>query len=283
VTDKYPDFTYAWDILKRKMIQAPKVVTERWQGVDAAKNPSMATYELLNVDFSVPLRGISSLDHWRADIGPNTPWADNHFEERVCGSPLNPGEEWKNWPWASSADKFRSGEIFNHTYAERLWPKFPRRGSGGRYTGAEWSPGVRKYPEIIDSGLRGIGWTYGDLQDLVELLAEEPYTRQAWIPLFFPEDTGKGDGGRKPCTLGYQIIVREGVSHIWYPLRSCDLKRHFRDDCYLAVRLLLWITEECKKRSDKWKHIEPATYSMHCTSLHIFANDRRELEGGATW
>jgi thymidylate synthase len=155
---------------------------------------------------------------------------------------------------------------------ERLWPKFARRTPDGKLPFGT-STG-RKYPDGDKRPKFGIAHGYGDLEDLVELLANEPYTRQAWIPLFFPEDTGKSDGGRKVCTLGYQIIVRNGTAHIWYPLRSCDFIRHFRDDCYLAVRLLLWIMEQCRRLNpDAWNDIIPGTFSFHATSLHIFESD----------
>jgi len=251
------------------LIDAPIVKTERWQGIATNQD----TRELLNVDFSVDLQRCEDLDIWRREIQPNLPWADDHFLERVGGEPLNPGEQWKRWPFALSASRFKT-ERFNHTYMERLWPKFARRTENGQLPklGATL---VRKYPETDFRPKHGIAFAYGDLADLVELLAKEPHTRQAWIPLFFPEDTGLGDGGRKPCTLGYQVIVRDGRAHIWYPLRSCDFVRHWADDCYLAVRLLLWIIEMCRLlRPDPWTKIVPGTYSMHMTSLHIFAGDK---------
>lgn len=261
-------FSAVADQLKDAIYNAPAVRTERWQGV--AHN--LDTRELLNASFSLDLQGIEDLEHWRRDIKPNLPWADDHFAERIGGQPLNPGVQWANWPWGKSAANFRGGTQarFNHSYMERLWPKFARRTDTGELP---YGKGLRKYPERDNRPRLGIGWAYGDLQDLVELLVKEPHTRQAWIPLFFPEDTGVGDGGRKPCTLGYQIIVREGNAHIWYPLRSCDFIRHWRDDCYMAVRLLLWVIDQCRKESEAWKDIRPGTYSMHMTSLHIFETD----------
>ena len=251
------------------------VTTERWQGIKANTN----TRELLNIDISVDLHRIEDLNYWRGDILPNLPWADDHFLERVCGDPLNPGEQWKHWPWSDSADKFRQSGRFNHNYMERLWPKFARRTEDGNLPVRGF---LRGYPEVDKRPKFGIGHSYGDLQDLVELLSEEMYTRQAYIPLFFPEDTGKGDGGRKVCTLGYQIIVRCDQAHIWYPMRSCDFIRHWADDCYLAVRLLIWIIEQCRKRNSNWEHISPGTFSMHATSFHIFENDYIELQKGET-
>jgi hypothetical protein len=264
--------------LRVALLDAPHVKTERWQGVPVNTD----TRELRNACFEVDLGGNEDLDHWRASICPSIPWADDHFLERVGGEPLNPGIQWQHWPWGNSANKFRAAAgagpaRFNHTYMERLWPKFCRRTPDGSLP--KTFDGIRRYPENDFRQKQGIGHSYGDLQDFVELLAEEPHTRQAWIPLFFPEDTGKGDGGRKPCTLGYQIMVRDGWAHIWYPLRSCDFRRHWRDDCYLAVRLLLWTIDRCRERSEKWRDILPGTYSMHCTSLHVFESDMGWLRG----
>lgn len=269
-----------------------RVATERWQGMDVRNNPAAVSYELSNVVLTNHLGGNEDLDYFREDTGANLPWADDHFLERVGGEPLNPGEQWKNWPWGKSAARFRDpGERFNHTYAERLWPKYARKTPGGKLP--EWDIGEGEtglerrappYPSRRYSArMEGIGHEYGDLQDLVDLLVREPYTRQAYIPLFFPEDTGYGDGGRKPCTLGYQFMVRNlhesaREIHMFYPLRSCDLVRHFRDDCYLAVRLLLWVLDRCRAEDpDFWDKVYPGQYVMHMTSLHVFENDRRSL------
>jgi hypothetical protein len=267
---EYLSFKPVARLIEGQIKEAPPVRTERWQGV--AHNQD--TRELLNASFMVDLQCIEDLDHWRKDIKTNLPWADDHFMERIGGQPLNPGVQWANWPWSRSAANFKQ-DRFNHTYMERLWPKFARRTADGRLP---MGKGARKYPQTDNRPKLGVGWAYGDLLDLVELLVKEPHTRQGWIPLFFPEDTGIGDGGRKPCTLGYQIIVRDGRAHIYYPLRSCDFIRHWADDCYLAVRLLLWVIDECRKRSEFWKNIAPGTYSMHMTSLHIFETDLKTNE-----
>ena len=273
-----PHFQRVLTHLRGEMRRAPAVHTERWQGKDVSKDPSARTYELRNVEIEVDLRGIEDLDHWRRDVGPNLPWADDHFAERVCGAPINPGVEWANWPWGRSASRFVEGGQFNHNYMERYWPKFAGN-FGPHETAADlWAADQREEIPGASYANYGIRNDYGDLNDLVELLAGEPMTRQAVIPIFFPEDTGIGDGGRKPCTLLYQFLVRDGRVHVWYPLRSCDLVRHFPDDIYLTIRLLLWVLDRCRERNpDVWSGIAPGTYSMHCTSLHVFENDRRSL------
>lgn len=231
-----------------------KIHTEKWQGIDISKKPEAATHELLNYNFTVGLT-TESLDFYREDIKPNLPWADDHFLERVCGEPINPGEQWAKWPWGNHANKFRDANgQFNHNYMERYWPK----NAGGKKN-------------------EGIRYDYGDLRDLISQLNNEPQTRQAYMPIFFPEDTGAVHNGRVPCSLGYHFIYRGGLLHINYYLRSCEVYRHFRDDCYLTVRLLFWVLDELRKLDPKWNEVKPGTYNMYITSFHCFVNDLRLL------
>jgi len=274
MTARFPSFTAALYSLKTQITSAPQVKTERWQGVQANQD----TREVFDVNFSVDLFGVEDLDHWRRDIRPNLPWADDTFAERTGGEPLNPGESWRWWPWGQSANKFRNkSERFNHSYPERLWGKYARRTADGKLPGEAPDGFLRKFPPVDLRPKFGVAWHYGDLQDLVDLLVEQPHTRQAVIPLFWPEDTGRGDGGRKMCSLLYNVLVRDNRASMWYPLRSCDMRRHFQDDAYLAVRMLLWIIDRCRERSEFWKQVEPGHLAMHMTSLHIFESDYQDL------
>lgn len=273
--------------LRNRMLnEGRRIHPMRWQGIDISTRPDAEMVELLNVDVDVDLRGIESLAHWRAEVRPNLPWADDHFEERVCGQPLNPPPSWAWWPWAGSAKNFRTDEKFNHTYPERYWPKLAGDEPFDDMDVRTYAPGTIPR-ETPNTGIRS---AYGDLNDVLDLMRQDPLTRQAYLPIFFPEDTGVGDGGRKPCTLGYQFIVRpddagENRLHIYYPMRSCDLLRHFRDDCYLTVRLGLWVLEQLRERSDYaqlWSKCRLGSLQMHMTSLHCFIGDyllmRRESE-----
>jgi hypothetical protein len=135
-------------------------------------------------------------------------------------------------------------------------------------------------------------YPYGDLDDVVSLLAREPYTRQSYLPVWFPEDTGAVPGERVPCTLGYHFILRRGQLHCFYPMRSCDLLRHFRNDVYMAVRLTQWILEELVKvqgydeahepvggpKPFDWSSVTPGLLTMHMVSLHVFEPDIPVLE-----
>lgn len=247
-----------------------EVHPDRWQAVDVRNRPDFLSFELVNYHICVPL-GHENLELYKDDIKPNLPWADDHFDERVCGKPINPGVQWANWPWGKSAAKHRNPDAqFNHNYMERFWPKFAGMTANGELPILNLSEDD-KAPQPH----RGIRNEYGDLDDVVDLLLRDPLTRQAYLPMFFPEDTGWGDGGRKPCTLGYQFMLRNGKLHIYYPMRSCDFVRHFRDDIYMAIRLGIWVLEQLRLRDTTgyWKDIKMGTYFMHCMSLHIFYND----------
>jgi hypothetical protein len=232
------------------------VYAKRWQGVDVSKKPEMGMYEVLHYSFKAPVP--DNLDKLRELVEPHLPWADDHFAERVAGQPVNPGETWRSWPYALSADKFRTeDEQFTHTYMERYWPK-----------------------KASDRGLpmHGIRYLYGDLSDLILQLVEEPDTRQAYLPVWFPEDTGAVHKGRVPCTLGYHFIMRNNQFDCTYYLRSCDFVRHFRDDIYLTARLQLHILDMLKRMGgDAWETVEPGSLIMHMTSLHMFKNDYRRM------
>lgn len=269
----YPSFEAAIQAARQRLIDVGQWVNgDQWQSIDVSNKPEMVTKEVLNFSFQVPVQG-ESLASLRKDIQPNLPWADDHFKERVGGQPLNPGEQWANWPWGNSADKFRDKKgQFSHTYMERFWPS--RAGMT--------EDGIVHAGESADYN-EGIRYPYGDLTDVVHHLKNHPLSRQAYLPIWFPEDTGVHHGERVPCTLGYHFIQRSGYLHTVYYIRSCDIVRHFQDDIYLAVRLKLWILDELRKLDPAWKKIVPGFFTMHITSLHCFKNDIQKYVRDGKW
>lgn len=256
------------------------VHSQHWQGVDIASKPEMATHEVAHVSFAVPLDGFDfDLEAYAADIRPNLPWADNHFDERVCGYPINPGTEWENWPYGKSAATFLDDRgMFNHNYMERYWPKQAGRVKVPTKSAADYIETVIDEKYMGARVHRGIMYEYGDLKDVVKLLAADPYTRQAYLPVWFPEDTG-GGSKRAPCTIGYHFLMRDGKLDVNYHIRSCDFVRHFRDDLYLTVRLLLWVIQQCREVDPRWIAVTPGKFLMQIGSLHIFRNDFTMLFG----
>lgn len=276
--------TKVLSLIDRAMLDVSiDVHTDSWQGLDIKARPEARMKELLNVSFTLNTLGMDT-DTLLDEVGANRPWADDHFLERVCGEPINPGTEWANWPWGGSASKFlNAAGQFNHNYMERYWPKVAGLSVHASASAAQFKAGHDSFKDIFADKPPayaphfGIRHSYGDLNDVVSLLVKDPQTRQAWLPIFFPEDTGVGDGLRKPCTLGYQFMVRDDELHIYYPLRSCDYAKHFRDDIHLTLLLGLWVIEQASKQSDYWKKVKLGSYTMHCTSLHMFINDWHAL------
>ena len=253
----------AWPIFPSTPIE-----TGRWQGLDISDKPEMQMHEVMYYDFKVALQ-TENLEPYRQDIKPNLPWADDHFKERVCGYPINPGVEWANWGNSDSAETFLEQGKFNHNYMERYWPR--HAGYVTSPTGVANDYEVKHLPHLVHQGIRH---EYGDLEGVVRHLAKHPLTRQAYLPVWFPEDTGDVHEDRKPCTLGYHFMMRNGKLNIVYDIRSCDYVRHFRDDIYLTVRLLLWVLEECRTYNPEiWMNVVPGTFIMHISSLHMFRND----------
>lgn len=238
----------------------------RWQGVPTAGKPDLTTVELLDWTAEVPVdrrgrtfhEGFTLTDLLAQEIEPNREWADEHFAERIGGLPLNPDPSHERWPhWRGQDSTTKEDGKFSHTYSERFWPRYAGDNMRGRGAG----------------GLRGIRYTLGDYEHLISLMANEPHGRQAYLPIFFPEDTGAVHGGRIPCTLGYHFMLRRGQLHMWYDIRSCDLYRHLRDDVYLAVLLMLHTIEKLRPLHTAWASAKPGTLYFKAHSLHIHKGD----------
>lgn len=277
----YETFTDAHKELRVRMLDEADIVhSKRWQGADIANNPNMVCYELTHEHLKLDLQGIESLAHWQQDIQPDLPWADDHFEERVCGLPINPGTHWANWSHnaKAGAEHFLEEGKFNHNYMERYWPRFAGHVPAATPTPSDWRRLFKDsiLPGVPPSPNRGIKYEYGDLLDVLALLRDDPYTRQAYLPVWFPEDTG-GGSKRTPCTIGYHFLMRSERLDINYHIRSCDFHKHFRNDLYFTVRLLIWALEKLRSSDPAWRDVHPGTFVMQIGSLHVFRTDWDKL------
>jgi thymidylate synthase len=211
-----------------------------WQSIKTSQsNPILEQEDLfLRLDIDNPI----------LDLEPDAEWCDIHFSERVSGIPLNPGESYKHWPYyyqnVDNDSLFRASGQFSHTYMERFWPKHAEMPLGE----------VRQ----------GIRYEYGDLNDVINHLKENPNTRQAFLTIWHPEDQSNM-GVRVPCTIGYWFKKSGDKLNVTYLIRSCDIVRHFRNDIYLTWLLLEHV---CNKTD-----IEMGKVSMWIGSLHCFQSD----------
>jgi len=216
----------------------------RWQAVSQFRQENMIV--LRNFSFISPVPHIPLT--LQGLVKADQPWAEDHFQERISGQPLNPGDTYKVWPYNTfkkENDPYLRGKEFSHTYMERFWPK-----RSGHQEGL----------------LKGIRYHYGDLDDVIKLLNNEPLTRQAYLPIFFPEDTGATEGQRVPCTLGYLFEIWDDKIDCTYYIRSCDLLRHFQNDIYLTVRLMQHVASATD--------FVPGNLTVHIANLHLFENDK---------
>jgi hypothetical protein len=268
--------------MARDLLRSQPIHTGEWQAMNTRKSPAHATHELEDVTFSMHIP--YSMLALQSRINPDLPWAEDHFQERVSGIPHNPPPSAASWPYAvrGHADHTDATGRFDHTYPERFWPKHAGDCHAGyAYTkdGGVQTVDMHGQGDVDDvcGGRPGIRYNYGDLSDVVSLLCRSPYTRQAYLPVWFPEDTGAVNGQRVPCTLGYHFMMRRGELSCRYFIRSCDMRRHFVNDVYLACRLTQWICDQMQASPsvsiDMPTIVRPGSLVMHITSLHCFVND----------
>lgn len=224
----------------------------KWQGNDDFHDEKM--FVLRNITLKHQL---STKEKLRDFSGADQPWSEMHFLERINGIPSNPGDTYKFWPYANfdkDNDPYLKGKKFSHTYQERFWPK-------------QANGGVENYLDSKgDWNHKGIRFEYGDLEDVISTLKNNPLTRQAYLPIWFPEDTWAANNSeRVPCTLGYYFWIEEGKLYMNYTIRSCDAFRHFRNDIYLTGRLLLYVAKQL--------NLQVGEMTMIIYNIHLFIND----------
>lgn len=263
------NFEIAIEYARNYLINTGQVITtESWQGV---KKP-IEMFESFDLAFKCPIP--DQISRLKAEIQPNLPWADEHFAERVSGIPYNPPPSNEHWPFATNNNGAHKepNHRFSHTYPERFWPKH----AGDLMEGHLYQSN-KDWINNQSPTNTGIWFNYGDLDDVINLLHKEPHTRQAYLPIWFPEDTGAVEGQRVPCTLGYLFRVINNHLHITYKIRSCDYFRHFRDDIYMASLLVFHILGELRGKSKEWLLINPGLFKFQADSFHVFGLEKDKL------
>ena len=217
--------------------QGYEITTGTWQGTQAP--PTFL--EILHADLVAPM--YVNREQASEELGASQPWADVHFEERTGGKPLNPPPSHTMW-LKNTGDYLSENEAFSHSYPERMWAP----------------------------SMDGIRFKTGNLGNAVELLRNDPTTRQCYVPMWFPEDiVAANQGERVPCSFGWHFMERGGQLHCSYHMRSCDVVRHLHNDLYFANCLTQWMIDQ--------SGIDAQVGYLHfsSTSLHCFANDRFAL------
>lgn len=218
------------------MNKKESILCNKWQAVNIENRMFEVTDLFLQMDMC------SSIKELELETKADLPWSENHFKERLAG-PTNPGYEYQNWPYYSKKlddSRFRSNKKFSHTYQERFWP-------------------VKK---------TGIRFKMGDYLDIQKRLKNDHTTRQAFLSIWHPEDQSNNDV-RLPCTIGYWFKIDNNVLNITYLIRSCDARRHFKNDVYMTQRLALDMLSYLDDESLKLGRM-----SMWIGSFHCFEQDK---------
>lgn len=261
-------FPAEYDHIRDRLVDfGERVQAEQWQStteVDPMK-------QVIEMPFSLIRYGMPQTQTQAAwELQPNLPWAEEHFQERVGGEPVNPPPSHVNWPFAQGAnEKFTPDGKFSHSYPERLWAQ-------GRYITPQGPQGFPAGDKPVAIKMDKIA----NLNNLVKLLSVHPTTRQAFIPIWWPIDGVMAEHERVPCTIGYHFLLRDRMLHCHYFMRSCDAMRHLPDDLYMTTRLTQWLCEQVNNHGLNYiqEPITPGILEMNITSLHIFEGDVQVIE-----
>jgi hypothetical protein len=168
------------------------------------------------------------------------------FADRVeRGFATNPGRSWEKRYHLWS--EFLHGGQFAYTYSERMAPQVKRILMELRKN-PETRQGIINLhsnicPEIGQRNLEGVN-SVTSSADLAHIGAS---------------------GGRIPCSVYYQLMIREGAVDLIYCMRSCDFVTHLPVDMALALRLQQYAATVLNLKVGNFTHF--------MGSLHAYAKD----------
>ena len=174
--------------------------------------------------------------------GVSQPWADAEFKERVYD------------PW----ERNLGGD-------EVLIPEFVNPGEAWKLRKEVWTEFMHDGKMAYTYNERF--WNNDQLRLIIDRLKEDHDSRQLWLSVWDPcvDPDNLGGVSRVPCSLGYNFQFRDGKLNIHYVMRSCDFSTHFRNDVYLAIRLLEYVAKEAG--------LEVGNFTHSIFSLHVYKKD----------
>lgn len=181
-----------------------------------------------------------------AQFGQIMKYVEQEFSDRVGGVPLNPGNSYQHrlavW------NEFLHDGKFSYTYSERISPQLPKIMQELRLR-----PDTRQGIINIHSNVSTVwydtdqgvapGWRVERSQDL----------------------QNTGGTGRIPCSMYYQLMIRESKVDLIYTMRSCDFLTHFPVDIALALRLQDWAAKQLG--------LDTGRFTYFTGSLHAYQKD----------
>jgi len=167
----------------------------------------------------------------------------NEFQERVSGVPLNPGNSYKS--------------------REGLWSEFMHEGKFA-YTYSERMAGQ------VAHVLNQLHKNSKSRQGIITIhsnICPGPYNSQCGVNDVLSSVDMRNCGGvsRIPCSMYYQVMIRENKLDLIYTMRSCDLLTHFPIDISLALCLLDYYADKLG--------LGYGTFTYFTGSLHAYNKD----------
>lgn len=164
------------------------------------------------------------------DLTPTQPWCATEWDDRlggIMGHPSNPGNA--------------------YTFRANIWAPLLEHDGKFSYT----------YSERLADARVGF---------LIEGLRKNLFSRQIYISIWNPDiDSVRVGYRRVPCSLGYQLMFRNGALDMSYHMRSSDFITHWDNDVWLAVRLQQWIADELE--------VPYGTFTHKIGSFHAYTKD----------
>jgi len=170
----------------------------------------------------------------------------SEFQERVNGTPLNPGQSYK--------------------CRQDLWSEFMHNGKFA-YTYSERMTGQVEH--VLDQ-LQHNPESRQGIITIHSNICPGPYNAQGGVNDVLRSQDIRNCGGvsRIPCSMYYQIMIRENKLDLIYTMRSCDLLVHFPIDMSLALCLLDYYADRLG--------VGYGTFTYFTGSLHAYKKDLRQ-------
>jgi thymidylate synthase len=171
------------------------------------------------------------------------------LQDRVCGKAMNPGCSYLSRPdvW----NEFLHDGKFAYTYSERMHDQV-----GMILQELRDNPDTR----------RGIINIHSYISPLADFRIEDTGQEFNYVDLS-ADANNRGGGGRIPCSMYYQMMIRNGKVDLIYTMRSCDLLTHFPIDLSLALMLQNWFAHML--------HLPMGTFTYFAGSLHSYFKDMK--------
>jgi len=231
-----------------------EVHTKTMQDKDIAEDPRFVTRELQGYGFKITdwsydgadlADGIFYLLDDRSELDSVLAYIKAEHQARVGGIPQNPGTAWveRKHVWREFLDE--RGE-FAYTYSERFAPQIAQI-----VKRLQDDNGSRQAIITMHSNIIGCGSAFN-----------------AGRTILGTDFFNAGGGGRIPCSMYYQVMVRKERVDLIYTMRSCDLLTHFPVDIALALELQLWFADQLK--------LTTGAFTYFAGSLHAYAKDLKK-------